>query len=593
VGVTVAFLSIGVAGGTAAYPGGNGKLLVAVGSDLYELSGTTFTPLVTGAGYEGAGYSADGLRIAYSRNCNLYVLDKSDMSTTQVTDATGWPGACYMQPSLSPDGMRVAFRRLTSTTGTTSGTGVYAVGVIDVDGSNEQTLKSPSVPDGSFSGFFHPRWSPTGGQIAFHGVDEYAPPNFGDVYIVNSDGSGLRNVTYQVDQGGLRSNTFADWAPDGCRLVFTSIAGVNTIRTDGTELQPISSPGGMAVWSPDGTAIAFATPSGGSSNDVFTVGVDGSNPTNLTNTPGASEVLWDWQADPPVPPPPPSSCDVDPDRDDDGVPDTFDADGGDGTSPAGLLQTDDTGLTFGTLTAGSLTSVTDVADPKGIRITAGADGATLTMCAQGFQVELDPSTSATITCGSISVEAVGDGSVKITIGNASVEFPPGTSGTVDTNGSGGVTVSNVVGTDVTLTIGGVEAPVPPGNSNVIEGGSGNSSITGTAGNDVIIDLGGNNAVDGKGGDDTIVVNGSGNNAVKGGAGHDHITTGSGNDAIDGGDGDDAIHAGDGNNTVKGGKGDDTLTTGSGNDAIDGGQGTDTCDPGGPPGKNSVKGCELP
>ena len=95
----------------------------------------------------------------------------------------------------------------------------------------------------------------------------------------------------------------------------------------------------------------------------------------------------------------------DPDDDNDNVPDTADADGGAGTSPAGRLAGDGRATT-GTLLTGSLSSVTDVAAPKGIRLTAGASGATLTMCSPGFGVDIDPNTSVTITCGSITVENV-------------------------------------------------------------------------------------------------------------------------------------------------------------------------------------------
>jgi Ca2+-binding RTX toxin-like protein len=278
----------------------------------------------------------------------------------------------------------------------------------------------------------------------------------------------------------------------------------------------------------------------------------------------------------------------DPDDDNDNVPDAADADGGSGASPDGQLAGD--GTTTGTLLTGSLSSVTDVAAPKGIRLTAGSSGATLTMCSPGFGVDLEPNTSVTITCGSISAENVAVGSVSVTAGAAEVTFPPTTSGTVNITANGVVSVTGVTGSTVTMTVGGATAPVPAGNSNLIQGGAGNSTINGTAGNDVIIDAGGNNTIDGKGGNDSITVGGSGNNTIQGGAGDDSIKTGSGNDTINGGDGNDVIGAGDGSNTLSGGAGNDTIAGGTGKDTIDGGTGADTCNPGAPPGKNSVKNC---
>jgi hypothetical protein len=48
-----------------------------------------------------------------------------------------------------------------------------------------------------------------------------------------------------------------------------------------------------AVWSPDGTKIAFVTDRD-DNREIYVMNADGSNPVNLTNNP-ASEFLWAWQ----------------------------------------------------------------------------------------------------------------------------------------------------------------------------------------------------------------------------------------------------------------------------------------------------------
>jgi uncharacterized delta-60 repeat protein len=243
-----------------------------------------------------------------------------------------------------------------------------------------------------------------------------------------------------------------------------------------------------------------------------------------------------------------------------------------GTPPGSFY--DDTGSgtpTTGTLVTGSVT-VTDAPDPSGVVIIAGATGAILTMCPPPltFSVTLPPGTSTTEKCGSLTVEAVANGSaiVRIPGTDVSVTFAAGSSGTVESDG--GISVTGASG-DVTMTVSGASAPVPAGDSTLIERGTRNDLINGTSGNDLIFDAGGNNTINGKGGNDTIVAR-------------------SGNDTIDGGDGGDWIDAGDGNNTLKGGAGSDLLKAGKGNDTIDGGVGFDTCDPG--LGKNTVKNCEA-
>jgi uncharacterized delta-60 repeat protein len=253
----------------------------------------------------------------------------------------------------------------------------------------------------------------------------------------------------------------------------------------------------------------------------------------------------------------------------DGIDDTLQPPG----TPAGSFV-DDTGnglTTTGTLTKGSVT-VTDAVDPDGVVIIAGAAGATLTMCPppQSYELVLDPGASATVTCSSVTVEAVANGSVIVRISgtDVSVIFAAGSSGTVESDG--GISVTGASG-DVTMTVSGATAPVPAGDSTLLRRGTGNDLINGTSGNDLIFDAGGNNTINGKGGKDTILA-------------------GSGNDNINAGDGDDWIDAGAGNNIVKGGAGNDSITAGSGNDTIDGGDGHDTCNPG--LGKNNVKNCEA-
>jgi uncharacterized delta-60 repeat protein len=252
----------------------------------------------------------------------------------------------------------------------------------------------------------------------------------------------------------------------------------------------------------------------------------------------------------------------------DGIDDTLQPPG----TPAGSFV-DNTGngkTTTGTLESGSVT-VTDAADPDGVVIIAGAAGATLTMCPPpSYPLVLAPGASATVTCGSVTVKAVANGSVIVRIPgtDVSVTFAAGSSGTVESDG--GISVTGASG-NVTMTVSGASAPVPAGDSTLLRRGIGNDLVNGTSGNDLIFDAGGNNTINGNGGNDTIVA-------------------GSGNDNINGGDGDDWIDAGAGNNIVKGGAGNDSITAGSGNDTIDGGDGYDTCNPG--LGKNNVKNCEA-
>ena len=103
-------------------------------------------------------------------------------------------------------------------------------------------------------------------------------------------------------------------------------------------------------------------------------------------------------------------------------------------------------------------------------------------------------------------------------------------------------------------------------------------ILGGAGNDTItINIPGNTRIktilDGGTGNDTIT-GGDGNDTILGGSGNDTLSGGRGNDTLRGGAGADSLVGGQGNDTLQGDAGDDTLRGGAGQNALDGGAGID-------------------
>jgi Tol biopolymer transport system component len=156
--------------------------------------------------------------------------------------------------------------------------------------------------------FFAAEWSPVGDLIAYHAIVE------SDVRIevMNPDGSGRRKVAswyleaeifYPGDQWP------AQWSPDGERLLFTSDsplgdADIFVVNADGSGLRDLTnSPGHdtFPVWSLDGRKIAFVSTRDGN-YEIYVMDADGSHQVNVSNSPETTDVSPRWRPRPSVSP---------------------------------------------------------------------------------------------------------------------------------------------------------------------------------------------------------------------------------------------------------------------------------------------------
>jgi serralysin len=129
-------------------------------------------------------------------------------------------------------------------------------------------------------------------------------------------------------------------------------------------------------------------------------------------------------------------------------------------------------------------------------------------------------------------------------------------------------------------------------ANVLDGLTGDDTISGLGGNDTIDGGDGRSYLRGDDGDDRITggaafddINGNmGDDTASGGAGDDWVVGGKDNDSLSGGDGgdlvygnlgDDVCEGGAGADTVRGGQDSDVLRGGSGDDYLSGDRGSDT------------------
>ncbi len=225
-------------------------------------------------------WSPDGRRIAFLRatgsyrhhRYHLYVMnaDGSGLRNLMQIAAVAYFSS---HPVWSPDGQTIYSGRY----------------LISTDGSGARKL--PYIP-------LIAVWSPDGRQIAFVGNRATGLPGPGaagskddsEIYVMNADGSGTRRLTHNLGNDGAPA-----WSPDGRKIAFQSkrraVRGVvggrsgeiYVMNADGSGKRNLtrnpandSSPS----WSPDGRRIAFVSNRDGRP-EAYVMNADGSGQRSL------------------------------------------------------------------------------------------------------------------------------------------------------------------------------------------------------------------------------------------------------------------------------------------------------------------------
>jgi Tol biopolymer transport system component len=214
---------------------------------------------------------------------DLYVVNRNGLSMRQLTFA---PGTEY-EPVWSPDGTQILF------SATDSPGENQALWVVNVDGTGLRNLTTAlpagvTVPQ-------HPAWSPDGRRIAF--VARRNGQH--NVWTMNADGT---NVVQLTNAPGFDQSP--TWSPDGASIAFSRYNAAATMH--GWDIAIVPSAGGAPVmrelpcdqlqpaWSPDGMFIAVqgTEVAGLGDTNIYTMRPDGSGLRRRTATGGGMAPAW-------------------------------------------------------------------------------------------------------------------------------------------------------------------------------------------------------------------------------------------------------------------------------------------------------------
>ena len=200
--------------------------------------------------------SRDGSRILFSAEAPdgrittaIVNFDGSDRFLVPLRE-----GTLELGPGpFSPDGQQIAFEGF----GPRDDDGLSGIYIGNTAGTNLVQITEGGIPGD---------WSPDGSQLVFFRGTDSDPPPPGSLFVVNVDGSDERQLT--PDEVEVTCCWNYRWSPDGSRILFADSKGVIwVIDPDGTDLTQVFLDDTVnhvrryavtPAWSPDGSQILFA-----------------------------------------------------------------------------------------------------------------------------------------------------------------------------------------------------------------------------------------------------------------------------------------------------------------------------------------------
>ena len=227
-------------------------------------------------------WSPDGTKIAFvsdrSDVSQIYVMDANGTNPIRLTDGPRRKSA----PDWSPDGGKIAF----TVNPDFKEEWEHHIAVMDADGNNRVRHENHARD---------PSWSPDGREIAFISRRAGNPRGGYDVYVIGTDGQGLRRLTHEI--WGAVSPAFS---PDGKRIAYSAFDGssshIYVVETDGGSRKRLTQNQqghGEPAWSADGRAIAYVVWPNDGPSTIHLMTSDGQYLKQLSDVDGVSDAQPD------------------------------------------------------------------------------------------------------------------------------------------------------------------------------------------------------------------------------------------------------------------------------------------------------------
>ena len=239
-------------------------------------------------------WSRDGQHLIYSRYGCLTVLSLANASqpiriskgNCTGTDAGTFPDWFQPVKTASAETASTCEPAISFMDERNGQVDIFAV---NSDGSGLRQLTNDSARELAMS------WSPDGSKLAFQRSSEEDGST--ELYLVNADGSELTNLTRNPGDDWSPA-----WSPDGKQIVYYADGAegmalyiMNFFKGSAPAVIPGTQMGAWPSWSPDGKQIVYRQELPGN-DEIFVIHADGSNPVNLTQH-YANDLSPDWSPD--------------------------------------------------------------------------------------------------------------------------------------------------------------------------------------------------------------------------------------------------------------------------------------------------------